>query len=692
MSVPCQCCQVSAMLGHVGGEGQGGRAAGTQATACSNTNSRGGSSSRSQQIGLRLERLLVASAGCSCEPGLAAASAMSQYLAKLRRGKATAPELPDLVPQAQAGPLKVHGPAGESDPEPAAKEELKDIKQELKVIKQEQTEEPLPAQSRSDPARRRLPGKARPTAAAAERRLLQDQAEPASESPLVPPMAFKRRRLWGKAGPTLYKKFGYSAPPPPLAQLAEPAAPRSKQPRPLNSLPRGSPEHNYLETRRLPAFVAKAAGATDMEAVAESLKNFAAIQAPLAELGSARGRGIKITIGTLCSGSEMYLTSFAELQGAIRAATGVEVCLDHAWSCEFVRWKREWIWRNFAPRRIFVDAADLSSQDGAYDDVSGCKQPVEIVGVLIAGFSCKDASTLNVHHRDRKDCIKSGAGTTGSTFRFLLDVVKKQQPLLVILENVASLNAPADCGRSNLDFVIEAFADIGYKLVWRIFDAADAGAPGRRRRIYMTAYKACQALVEQDAAQAAVDFAVDRMCGAAEQHHLDDFLFADAVVPSWSPHVARFGRGSWKQKHAPHWKKAKFAADKSTYRKSLAENPSFAGLSARQQDLLLLHLCSFAFPGPAFGAIGLNHGCKLARYSSSLPTQLPSAQYWLFSRSRLQLGAEAMVLQGADLADLPACRPGGPFTDRQLQNLAGNAFHVWQFVIWFLATCEAIQF
>ena len=100
---------------------------------------------------------------------------------------------------------------------------------------------------------------------------------------------------------------------------------------------------------------------------------------------------------------------------------------------------------------FFVDAADLCHQEGAYDDVSGSKQSVETVAVLIAGFSCKDASLLNVHHKKRKDCIKSGEGTTGSTFGYVLKVVKLQQPLVVILENVASLTNPDDSGKSNLD-------------------------------------------------------------------------------------------------------------------------------------------------------------------------------------------------------------------------------------------------
>ena len=504
----------------------------------------------------------------------------------------------------------------------------------------------------------------------------------------MPHIAAKRRRLMGKTEPSVYQKLGFS-----VERAKSPVRAGRKQPAPLSDIPRGSPDHEYLEARRLPRFVAQAAEATNMEAVVESLKNFCAIQMPMAQLEPTSRRPLKISIGTMCSGSEMYITSLPELQAVIRAAAGIEVYLDHAWSCEWVRWKREWIWRNFAPRRIFADAADLCQEEGAFDDVSGSKQPVEIVTVLIAGFSCKDASLLNVHHKSRKDCIKSGEGTTGSTFRYVLNVVKRQQPLLVILENVVALTNPSQSGKSNLDFVKEAFAAIGYNLVWRIFDAADAGAPSTRRRIYMTAYRSCHAIVGEDAAQMGVDAAVDRICQASEQHHLDDFLFPDAVVSTWQPHVCKIkSSDSWKEKHRPLWQKVQFAADKSAYHESLANNTSFQAMSERQQDLLLLRLCAFAFPGPASGVIAVNTSCTLSRYSTYLPTQLPTSQYWLLDRSRLQLGAEAMVLQGADLVDLPACRPGGPFSDRQLQNLGGNAFHVWQFVVWLLATLEAIQF
>ena len=150
--------------------------------------------------------------------------------------------------------------------------------------------------------------------------------------------------------------------------MTEPAQPEARTGRkrkqkqrtgPLSAIPRGAAEQAYLDKRRLPAFVATAAGAVNMEAVAASLTGFCKLQSPLVSLLDAGSGPLEISVGTLCSGSEMYISSLPELQRAIRAGTGTEVRFRHAWSCEVARWKREWIWRNFAPPRIFSDAADL---------------------------------------------------------------------------------------------------------------------------------------------------------------------------------------------------------------------------------------------------------------------------------------------------------------------------------------------
>lgn len=237
-----------------------------------------------------------------------------------------------------------------------------------------------------------------------------------------------------------------------------------------------------------------------------------------------------------------------------------------------------------------------------------------------------------------------------------------------------------------------AFASIGYDFVWRCFDAVDLGAPVHRRRIYMAAYRSHSQSGNEAAAQQAAHAAVDRMAAAAAQHPLDDFLLNEAAVPSWQAEPAR--RRAKKTMHPPvHkklWQEAPHAQDKAKYRKQLQGNCAFESMPARQRDLLLLRLCDFTYPGPGAGAIPLQGSAGFTRYSLILPTQLPASVVWLLSRSRLQLGVEAVALQGADLADLPACRPGGPFTDRQLWELAGNAFHVWQFVAWFLTSLAVI--
>ena len=281
---------------------------------------------------------------------------MESYFAKLRGESTAVPELPDVALQMLANDLGVLGPVEQSDSEPVVKAEA--VRAEVDT---EPFQDPVPIKGEplSGPSPPSPPSP--PWPLDVESGPPRGDAKPTlhSESLPMPHIAAKRRRLIGKTEPSVYQKLGFS-----VARAKSPVRAGRKQPGPLSDIPRGSPDHEYLEARRLPRFVAQAAEATDMEAVAESLKNFCAVQMPMAQLKPTSKRPLKISIGTMCSGSEMYITSLPELQAVIRAAAGIEVYLDHAWSCEWVRWKREWIWRNFNPRKIFSDAADLCKDEG----------------------------------------------------------------------------------------------------------------------------------------------------------------------------------------------------------------------------------------------------------------------------------------------------------------------------------------
>ena len=115
---------------------------------------------------------------------------------------------------------------------------------------------------------------------------------------------------------------------------------------------------------------------------------------------------------------------------------------------------------NFAPDHVYGDATKLLSDPWCYK--TNAKVPLAKVDVVIAGTSCKDASSLSKHRKFRRDAIATGSHSTGATFAACVDVVELHQPRLVILENVRGLQAvdPAT-EKSNLDAVREIMESIG---------------------------------------------------------------------------------------------------------------------------------------------------------------------------------------------------------------------------------------
>ena len=121
-----------------------------------------------------------------------------------------------------------------------------------------------------------------------------------------------------------------------------------------------------------------------------------------------------------------------------------------------------------------------------------------------------------------------------------------------------------------------------------------------------------------------------------------------------------------------------------------ADNLWFRTLPARSRDLLLLTACRNHLAHQAPLAIPVHASVNFSKggCADHLPTLVPSGIFWLVRRERLLLGMEAIRLQGCDPSMLPGLRPES-HDSAFLADLAGNAFCVYQFCAWLLATLAA---
>ena len=55
-----------------------------------------------------------------------------------------------------------------------------------------------------------------------------------------------------------------------------------------------------------------------------------------------------------------------------------------------------------------------------------------------------------------------------------------RKPPFILLENVPDLAEGS--GGSNLQFIVDSFAELGYVLAWRVLNSVNYGVPQRRRQ------------------------------------------------------------------------------------------------------------------------------------------------------------------------------------------------------------------
>ena len=105
--------------------------------------------------------------------------------------------------------------------------------------------------------------------------------------------------------------------------------------------------------------------------------------------------------------------------------------------------------------------------------------PVE---VLMGGTPCQDLSTAG-----RRGGMSEG--TRSGLWAHMFRIVEEMNPNVVIWENVAGARTARAGGLPALGRVVTELAGLGYGVVWDSVRASDVGAPHRRERVFVLAFR-----------------------------------------------------------------------------------------------------------------------------------------------------------------------------------------------------------
>lgn len=140
--------------------------------------------------------------------------------------------------------------------------------------------------------------------------------------------------------------------------------------------------------------------------------------------------------------------------------------------CEIQEFQRRILSKHWPEVPIYHDVRTLDSTILQRDGIA--------VDVICAGFPCQDVSIAG-----------RGAGIDGSRtglWRQVIRLAEKLAPRFVILENVSQIRS------RGLEHLLSALAAIGYDAEWHCIPAAHVGAPHRRDRLWLIAYRQGDAL------------------------------------------------------------------------------------------------------------------------------------------------------------------------------------------------------
>ena len=162
--------------------------------------------------------------------------------------------------------------------------------------------------------------------------------------------------------------------------------------------------------------------------------------------------------------------------------------LNSGWETEwFSQWepgkKKQWAHDCYVYH--FGDKKDLSGEYTTGIDVSEVdKTNVPDHTLLTGGFPCQDYSVAH-----SLSSSKGIEGKKGVLWWQIRDILIAKRPPFVLLENVDRLlKSPASQRGRDFGIILTSFAQLGYRVEWRVINAAEYGAAQRRRRTFIFAY------------------------------------------------------------------------------------------------------------------------------------------------------------------------------------------------------------
>ena len=188
-----------------------------------------------------------------------------------------------------------------------------------------------------------------------------------------------------------------------------------------------------------------------------------------------------LSIATACSGTDAVIKLMLRLDDVMQELCGQRTFatfFSQAFACESDDAKINFHSDQFGRSGVmFRDVCDLGNPMGAEDVYTSITTLIPWACLIIAGFSCKDASLQNARKRYYSDVIQTGERSTGSTWHGLLDYLDSVHPWAMLAENVEGL-------MSQVPIMKQQVENLGYLFHVMRLNAQDFCLPQKRPRVF----------------------------------------------------------------------------------------------------------------------------------------------------------------------------------------------------------------